>query len=220
MTRRKRSRDWSSSAPATSTSVRARTTIMSCSPTPKATSSASSSRTTPSSLTAGVSDRSRATARGGRILLERSAWMAIGLGSGRRNGDPRAGRHRSIHHLGSAACPEDRGRTGSISTSLRPATSSSEQRWTASCLSGRPESTSAKARSSGWSWPIPRGKLVKGPIIDLGSGATTGGLLVTAKLAGAGLRWLAGWLLRGCPMVKQRASTSGRIAERSRCRRC
>jgi len=39
-------------------------------------------------------------------------------------------------------------------------------------------------------------------------------------LVGWAGRLLAGWLLRGCPMVKQRASTSGRIVERSRCRRC
>ena len=37
---------------------------------------------------------------GGRVLLERSARMAVGLGSGRRDRDPRAGRHRSVHHLG------------------------------------------------------------------------------------------------------------------------
>ena len=36
----------------------------------------------------------------------------------------------------------------------------------------------------------------------------------------AGLRLLAGWLLRRCPMVKQRASTSGQRAQRPRCRRC
>jgi hypothetical protein len=35
--------------------------------------------------------------------------MAIGLGSGPRNRNPRAGRHRSAHHLGwSPGCPEDR----------------------------------------------------------------------------------------------------------------
>ena len=44
-----------------STSVSAPTTVMSCSPTPKATSSASSSRRTTSSPAADVSDRSRAT---------------------------------------------------------------------------------------------------------------------------------------------------------------
>ena len=48
----------------------------------------------------------------------------------------------------------------------------------------------------------------------------TGGSLVTSRLAGAGLHLLAGWLLSGCPMVKQRASTSGRIVERSLCRWC
>ena len=56
-----------------------------------------------------------------------------------------------------------------------------------------------------------------GPIAPRGG---TGGSLVTSKLAGAGLRLLAGWLLRGCPMVTQRGSTSGRIVERSRCRWC
>jgi hypothetical protein len=45
-TRTRRSRGWSRSVPAISTSVRAQTKVMSCSPTPKATNSASSSRTT------------------------------------------------------------------------------------------------------------------------------------------------------------------------------
>ena len=44
---------------------------------------------------------------GGRVLLERSARMAVGLGSGRRNRDPRAGRHRSVHHVGAAGASED-----------------------------------------------------------------------------------------------------------------
>ena len=47
------------------------------------------------------------------------------------------------------------GRTGFISTSLRPTTLISERRSTASFLLGRLESTSAKAMSIGWSWPIP-----------------------------------------------------------------
>ena len=36
-----------------------------------------------------------------------------------------------------------------------PTTLISKRRWTASSRSGRRESTSAKARSIGWSWPIP-----------------------------------------------------------------
>ena len=38
---------------------------------------------------------------GGRVLLERGARMAVGLGSGRGDRDPRAGPHRSDDHLGS-----------------------------------------------------------------------------------------------------------------------
>ena len=57
----------------------ARTTTMSCSPTPKATSSASSSRATPSSLAADASDRSRATARGevGCFWSEALGWPLV-----------------------------------------------------------------------------------------------------------------------------------------------
>jgi hypothetical protein len=56
---------------------------------------------------------------------------------------------------------------------------------------------------------------------SLGTLATTGGSLVTSMLAGPAFACsLAGWLLPECPMVKQRASTSGRTEERSRCRWC
>jgi hypothetical protein len=41
-------------------------------------------------------------------LLEPRARMAVGLGPGRGNRDPCAGRHRSVHHLGSAGSREDR----------------------------------------------------------------------------------------------------------------
>ena len=54
-------------------------------------------------------------------------------------------RHRPVHHLGSAARPEDRRRTGCTSTSLRPATATSRRRSTASSRSARPGSTSARA---------------------------------------------------------------------------
>jgi hypothetical protein len=83
--------------------------------------------------------------------LERSTRMAVGLGSGRRNRDPVAGRHRSVHHLGwSAACPEDREEQASSRHHFRPTTSISKRRSTASPPLGRLESTSAKAMSVGW----------------------------------------------------------------------
>ena len=40
---------------------------------------------------------------GGRLLLERGARMAAGLGSGRGDGNPFTGRHRSAHHVGRPA---------------------------------------------------------------------------------------------------------------------
>ena len=82
------------------------------------------------------------------ILLERSARMAVGLGSGRRDRDPRAGRHRSVHHLGSAARPEDREEPApSRHRSARPRRSASGGR-PPRLARGDVESTSAKARSS------------------------------------------------------------------------
>ena len=71
----------------------------------------------------------------------------------------------------------------------------------------RAESTTSEARAR----PRPR-------LCDAGTWAEVA--LVTSRLTGAGPRWLAGRLLRECPMVEQRASTSGRTGQRSRCRRC
>ena len=53
----------------------------------------------PRCLRAARVDHVRRHARS-RVLLERRARMAVGLGSGRGDRDPCAGRHRSLHHLG------------------------------------------------------------------------------------------------------------------------
>ena len=92
---------------------------------------------------------------GGRVLLERSARMAVGLGSGRRDRDPRARRHRSVHHLGGPPLMPKIGKNRLHLDIAPPAGGISRRRSTASSPSGRLESTSAKAMSTGWSWPIP-----------------------------------------------------------------
>ena len=45
---------------------------------------------------------------GGRILLERGARLAVGMGSRRGDGDPRARWHRSVHHVEWIGRAEDR----------------------------------------------------------------------------------------------------------------
>ena len=99
------SRPWpgpSGWAPGTSTSGSARRRVMWCSPTPKATSSASSSRATASSPTVDRSGRWRRRLAAGRVLLERGAGVAVGLGPGPGDRDPFAAR-RSEDQLGRSA---------------------------------------------------------------------------------------------------------------------
>ena len=69
----------------------------SCSPTRRATSSACSRPATPSSPTAASSGPSRATGPGGRLLLERGAGLAAGLGPGPGDGGPLAARGPEDH---------------------------------------------------------------------------------------------------------------------------
>ena len=85
----------------------------------------------------------------GRVLLERGAGLAAGLGPGPGDRDPLAAR-RSEDHVGrSAGARRRQGRTGCTSTSRRLPTATSRRRSTVSSPSGRPGSTSARARSAG-----------------------------------------------------------------------
>ena len=148
-----RSSGSSSSAPDMSTSARAQTNPMSSWPIPKATSSASSSRTTPFWPAADASGRSPATVRGrwGTSGVERSDGRWSGIRTRRPPFACRTAPARSSP--GARHFPRSSRRTGFISTSLRSAPEISGRRSTVSYPWVRLESTSAKETSDGWSWP-------------------------------------------------------------------
>ena len=92
----------------------------------------------------------------GRPVLERSARLATGLGSGRRNCDPGARRHRSTDHMErTAADAEARQEPAPSRHRCARSRRSPGRRSTVSSNSERPGSISDKATSAGWSWPTP-----------------------------------------------------------------
>ena len=107
------------SAAGTSTSASCPRRSTSCSPTPRATSSASSSRATTSSPAPGHRCAVLRRDAGGRLLLERGAGLAAGVGPGRGDRDPVAGRRledllgwpaRSVPRRAQPAAPRARAR--------------------------------------------------------------------------------------------------------------
>ena len=102
-----------------------------------------------SSPTAASSGRSPATARRGRLLLERGARLAAGVGPGRGDRDPVAA-GRPQDHLGwSAAGAEDREEPAAPRPRAAGRRAISRRRSTVWSPSGRSGSTSVRATSAG-----------------------------------------------------------------------
>ena len=144
----------SDSVPGTSTSVNARTRTMWCSPTPRAMSSVSSSRATTSSPTADSSERSGRWFAGGRVLLERGAGLAVGLGPGRGDRDPLTAR-RSEGHVGWSAPDAEAGKNR-LHFDLAPPADGDQQAEVDRLVSlGATRIDIGQGQVSWTAWPIP-----------------------------------------------------------------